>query len=142
MRKYAAAAVEHFAQGGNEILRGEQIERVDSQLVEYTLPLHAVRLHGLGVLLAQLLVAQVAFEEFACFGVAEADAACGRQLDFGGVIYTHGNELVAEIQLADGLFIDLGQEITDEEYQRAIDAWVKIKNSDIWEESDDDGDDL
>ena len=38
--------------------------------------------------------------------------------------------------------VDLNQQITDEEYQRTIDAWVKIKNSDIWEESDDDGDDL
>ena len=40
------------------------------------------------------------------------------------------------------LHADLNEQITDEEYQRTIDAWVKIKNSDIWEESDDDGDDL
>lgn len=38
---------------------------------------------------------------------------------------------------------DLNEQITDEEYQRTIDFWVKIKNSDIWDESDDDdGDDL
>lgn len=36
------------------------------------------------------------------------------------------------------LHADLNEQITDEEYQRTIDAWVSA----IWEESDDDGDDL
>ena len=46
-----------------------------------------------------------------------------------------------DIRTSAMFYADLNEQITDEEYQRTVDLWVKIKNSDILDESDDDRED-
>ena len=76
MCKGPAAAIEHFAQRGNEILSGEQIQRIYAQLIEYPLPFKPVGLESFAVRLPKLFVAQIPHKEFSALRVAEADAPC------------------------------------------------------------------
>lgn len=119
--KVAAALGEEPTQRGDEVRIRAQVTHIDTQLGEDELPLAAVAEHGLAVGVAHGAVRHVDVVELTGFGVLHAHTPrrC-RQLQLHGVAHAQGNELMPEVQLADGLLVRRHHKVADEEAHGAL----------------------